>query len=233
MYDLLNTQACLSRQKEHLRLPERHLLHPGAWLFRVLCVKKYWALLSLTETLGSWGGSELAEDVQSVAEDAQHLPGLGAVNQTLGDANLFLGTLRKMISLFPCCPGAALTPFWAHDVAWLFAVEGKQPDEKGPMSPSALRAPAAVSSGQCCAVICSLLPPSPSPSAWSVMSYSWAAPRPVSVSVLCTNMPAPYQEGGLVTDHPDVGCFPPKAWQRKATDVWAVTAKALFLYMAA
>lgn len=126
MYDLLNTQACLSRQKEHLRLPERHLLHPGAWLFRVLCVKKYWALLSLTETLGSWGGSELAEDVQSVAEDAQHLPGLGAVNQTLGDANLFLGTLRKMISLFPCCPGAALTPFCAHDVAWLFAVEGNQ-----------------------------------------------------------------------------------------------------------
>lgn len=126
MYDLLNTQACLSRQKEHLQLPERHLLHPGAWLFRVLCVKKYWALLALTETLGSWGGSEFTEDAQTIAEDAQHLTALGTVDQTLSDAHLFLGTLRKMVSLFPCCPGAALTPFCARIVACLFAVEGKQ-----------------------------------------------------------------------------------------------------------
>lgn len=35
MYDLLNTQARLSRQKEHLQLPKRHTLHPEACLFRV------------------------------------------------------------------------------------------------------------------------------------------------------------------------------------------------------
>lgn len=234
MYDLLNTQACLSRQKEHLQLPERHLLHPGAWLFRVLCVKKYWALLSLTETLGSWGGSELAEDVQSVAEDAQHLPGLGAVNQTLGWCHPLPGNLKKNDVTFPMLSRSSFNTLLRPWCCLAVCCRGKtEPDEKSPMSPSVLRAPAAVSSGQCCAVICSLLPPSPSPSAWSVTSCSWAAPRPVSVSVLCTNMPAPYQEGGLVTDHPGVGCFPPKTWQRKATDIWAVTAKVLFLYTAA
>lgn len=125
MYDLLNTQACLSRQKEHLQLPKRQALHPGTWLFRVLCVKRYWVFLALTETLGSWGGSEFAEDVQSIAEDAQHLRALGTVDQILGGAILSLGISRKMVSLFPCCLGAALT-FCAHAAAWLFAVEEMQ-----------------------------------------------------------------------------------------------------------
>ena len=77
-------------------------------------------------SLKPWGAEDLAEDVQSIAEDAQHLTALGTVDQTLGDVNLFLATLRKMVSLFPCCPGAALSPFCAHAAAWLFAAEEKQ-----------------------------------------------------------------------------------------------------------
>ena len=128
MYDLLNTQACLSRQKEHLPLPERNLLHPGSWVFRVFfsTFEKYHTLLDLTEILGSWGDSELAEDAQSIAEDAQHSRALGTMDQTLGDASLFLGTLRRMVSLFPCCGGASLTTCCARAAAWLFAVEQNQ-----------------------------------------------------------------------------------------------------------
>lgn len=125
MYDLLNTQACLSRQKEHLRLPERHLTSSRSLTFQgALCEE-------VLGILGShWNPGELrrlrAEDVQSIAEDAQHLRALGTVDQTLGDAILSLGSSWKMISLLPCCLGAALTFFCAHAAAWLFAVEENQ-----------------------------------------------------------------------------------------------------------
>lgn len=67
----------------------------------------------------------LAENLGSIAEGAQDLTALGTVGQTLGGDSFFLGTLRKMVSLFPCS-GADLTPFCAHAAAWLFAVEENQ-----------------------------------------------------------------------------------------------------------
>lgn len=206
MYDLLNTHARLSRQKEHLLLPKRHTLHPGAWLFRVLFVKRYWVFLALTETLGTWGGSELAGDVQSVVEDAQHLRTLGTLDQTLGDAILSLGASRKMVSPFPCYLGAALTFFCAHAAAWLFAVEENQNLTRStPWAPLYSVSTAVSSAGavQRSAPFCQ----------WALCSLvgcSWGAPQPVSVSC------AAGQAGGLVKEHPDVGAFPPEEWQRKA-----------------
>lgn len=182
MYDLLNTQARLSRQKEHLQLPKRHTLHPGAWLARVLCVKRCWVFLALTETLGSWGGSELAEDVQSIAEDAQHLRALGTVEQTLGDAILSLGASRKMVSLFLCYLGAGLTFFCAHAASWQFAVEENQSLTRStPWAPLCSGLPL-----QCHQlVLCSdllLSASKPQPISLFSLGCFWGAPQPVSVS---------------------------------------------------
>lgn len=144
MYDLLNTQAHLSRQKEHLQLPKRHTLHPAAWLIRVLCVKRCWVFLALTETLGSWGGSELA-DVQSIAEDVQHLRVLGTLYQTLGDAIFLPGSPKKYGFIFPMLSGSSFNILLCPCCSLAVCCGGKpEPDKKYPMSPSALRAPTAV-----------------------------------------------------------------------------------------
>lgn len=126
MYDLLNTQGCLSIQKEHLWLPERRILHPEAWLFRVFFVKKYRALLARTDALGSWADSELAEDLQSIAEDSQHLTALWTVTQILSDASLFLGTFRKPGFSFSMLSRGSFNTLPWQCYCLLFAVKEKQ-----------------------------------------------------------------------------------------------------------
>lgn len=132
MYDLLNTEGCLSIQKEHLWLPERHILHPGAWLFRVF-------LLRSTEhswlSLKPWGAeqAQLAEDLQSIAEDSQHSTALQTVTQTLGDANLFLETLRKLGFSFSMLSRGSFNTLPWPCYCLLFAVEEKQSLMKRPL----------------------------------------------------------------------------------------------------
>lgn len=178
MYDLLNTQARLSRQKEHLQLPTRHALHPGTWLFRVLCVKRYWVFLALTETLGSWGGSELAEGVQSIAE----VLSTWEMWTKLCVMPFFSWEPQeKWFQLFPCYLGAAFTILLCPRCSLAVWCGGKpEPDKKSPMSSSVLRAATAGSSAgamQWSAPFCQW-----APSARSLVSC-------FCVSVLRMNMP--------------------------------------------
>ncbi|KAJ7413297.1 hypothetical protein WISP_92158 [Willisornis vidua] len=139
------------------------------------------------------------------------------MDQILGDASLFLRALRKMVSVFPCCPGPPLTSFFVYAAVWMFAVVEKQSDKK----------PFCAQSSWCNvfrSVLCSDLLLSAS-EAQPISSVScelliW------SVGILCMNVPSMYQAGGLAMEHPDVGAFPPKSGQRKAAD-------ALLLYTAA
>lgn len=127
------------------------------------------------------------------------------MDQNLGDTNLFLGTLRKMVSLFPCCSEAALT-----SSAWLFAVEEKQPDKKSLCAQSS-------SCSVIRSVLCSDLLPSAcdyQPISLSVMSCTWGVPQPMSGYEHACCIP------GMWT-----GGFPPKIWQRKVTNLWAIPAQ--------
>lgn len=223
MYDLLNTQACLSREKEHLRLPERHLVHPGAWLFRALCVKKYWARVALTETLPSWGGSEHCGRCSAFNSS-------GICGPNIGWCQSLPGNLKKNGFTFPMLSRSSFNALLCPCCCLAVCCGGKtEPDKKSPTSPSVLRAPAAVSSGRWCAVIFCVLPASPSLVHHELLLISPTA----CVSVPCTIMTDAYQEGGLVMDNPDLGGFLTKTWQTKTADPWAVPAQSyvpLYVY---
>lgn len=179
----------------------------------VLSTECFWLSLKL------WG----AEGAQSIAEGVQHLTALGTGDQNLAGASFFMGTLRKMASLFPCS-GAGLTPSCAHATAWLFAVEEKQGmTRRTPWAPlcSGLPLPCHQMGGV----------------QWSTTSAN--KPQPISlvchelllsspaacVSARCMNMLSACQEGGLVMEHPGVGGFPSKRWGRKMADPWDVSAQ--------
>lgn len=139
MYDLLNTQPCLSRQKEHLQLPGRHLLHTGARLFRVLCVK-YRVLLALAETLGSRGGSEHCRRCAAFNSFGNRGP-------KFGWCQFLHGNLKKNSFTFPTL-GSRFNTLLCPCYCLAFCCGGKTGhDKKNPMSPSVFRAPTTVSSG--------------------------------------------------------------------------------------
>lgn len=198
MYDLLNTQARLSRQKEHLQLPTRHALHPGTWLFRVLCVKRYWVFLVLTETLGSWGGSELAGGVQSIAE----VLSTWEMGTKLCVMPFFSWEPQeKWFQLFPCYLGAALTILLCPRCS--LAVWCGQEVSHELLCAQGCHCRVI---SWCYAVICSFLPVGP------ISSFSCEL-------LLCqcpVHEHAVDKAGGVVMEHPDIGGFPPEAWQRRA-----------------
>lgn len=125
MYDLLNTQARLSRQKEHLQLPKRHTLHPGAWLFRVLCLKRYRVSLALTKP---WKLMRLRA-CRRCSEHCRRCSAFknsGKCGPNFGWCHSLPGSLKKKCFTFPCYLGAALTLLCARAAACLFAVEQNQ-----------------------------------------------------------------------------------------------------------
>lgn len=211
MYDLLNTQACLSRQKEHLRLPERHFIQEpdfsGCFVWR--STRYSWL------SLKPWG----AEEAQSrgCTEHCRRCSAFkssGNCGPNFGWCHSLPGILMKNDFTSPMLPGSSFNILLCPCCSLAVCCGGKpEPDKKCPMGPSVLRAPTAVSSAdvvQWCAPFCQWAPAHQLVLLWA------ASEEPHNLCQCPVHEHAVDQAGGLVMEHPDVGGFPPKAWQRKA-----------------
>lgn len=124
------------------------------------------------------------------------------------------GSLKKNGFTFPMVSGSSFNILLCPCCSLAVCCGGKpEPDKEYSMSPSGLRAPTAVSTAgavQWSAPFCQWAPVHQLVLLWA------ASEEPHSLCQCSVHKHAVDQAGGLVMEHPDVGGFPPEAWQRRA-----------------